>query len=56
METARTPPAVTLAGWKALFLREAVNRLARERGAWFWLLVEPVIHVASLLLFMRSLG
>lgn len=37
---------ITLAVWRALFLREAVTRLSRERGAWVWLLVEPVIHLS----------
>ena len=35
-----------LAVWKALFLREMVNRLARERIAWVWMLVEPLAHIA----------
>ena len=54
METTRTPTAVTLSVWKALFLREAVNRLARERAAWFWLLVEPLVHVAFLLVLFAT--
>ena len=53
MESSRNPTAVTLSVWRALFLREAVTRVSRERAGWFWLLVEPLAHVAFLLvLFM----
>ncbi len=31
-----------------MFLREALSRLFASRAAWFWLLVEPVFHVAYL--------
>lgn len=44
----RSPLAVTLAVWRALFLREAVARLA-GRAAWLWLLLEPIAHVAFLM-------
>lgn len=42
-------------------MREAVSRIAAGRGAWVWLLLEPVIHMAFMsLLFtlirMRSVG
>jgi len=47
--TFRAPIDVTLSVWKALFLREAVNRLSRERAAWLWLLVEPVMHIVFLM-------
>ena len=45
----RTSVVVTLAVWKALFLREAVARLAAQRGAWLWILLEPVSHVLVLM-------
>lgn len=32
--------------WRALFLREAITRLAAGRTAWLWILFEPVFHVA----------
>ena len=35
--------------WKALFLRETVNRLSAGRAAWVWLLVEPMVHVFFML-------
>jgi capsular polysaccharide transport system permease protein len=53
--TVRPPLTVTLAVWRALFLREALSRLAQERIAWFWLIVEPLVHVA-LLMWVFSVG
>lgn len=50
METARTPVAITLSVWEALFLREAVSRLSAGRAAWLWLLLEPVAHIVFLML------
>lgn len=32
--------------WKALFLREALDRLFGSRFSWFWLFAEPVAHIA----------
>ncbi len=45
----RSPLTITLAVWKALLLREALSRLFGRRAAWFWLLLEPVFHVAYLM-------
>lgn len=36
--------------YSALFLREALARISSSRFAWFWLLVEPIFHVAYMLL------
>jgi capsular polysaccharide transport system permease protein len=47
----RSPGEVTWAVWKALFLREAITRLSAGRAAWLWLLIEPISHVAVLMLF-----
>jgi len=41
----RNPIEVTLSVWRAMFLREALDRLFDMRGAWFWLLFEPVMHI-----------
>lgn len=41
----RSPFSVTLSVWRAIFLREALDRLFDMRGAWFWLLLEPVCHI-----------
>lgn len=61
VDSARTPTAVTLSVWKALFVREAVHRLFGSRGAWVWLLFEPVIHIVFLMFVftvirMREVG
>ena len=45
----RSPLAVTFGVWKALFLREAVYRIAQDRIAWLWLVIEPVSHVALMM-------
>lgn len=60
-ENPRTNWAITLSVWKALFLREAITRLSSGRGAWGWLLLEPIIHASiPLLMFtvmrMRDIG
>jgi capsular polysaccharide transport system permease protein len=47
--TPRTPLQVTLSVWRALLLREAVMRLFSSRGAWFWLLLEPVWHIGYMM-------
>lgn len=36
--------------YSALFLREALARISSSRFSWFWLLVEPIFHVAYMLL------
>jgi capsular polysaccharide transport system permease protein len=48
----RPPLAVSLAVWKALFLRETVARLSQDRIAWVWVLLEPIAH-ALFLVWMR---
>ncbi|MFM2119168.1 MAG: hypothetical protein RL722_636 [Pseudomonadota bacterium] len=57
----RSALRITLAVWKALFLREALGRLFTSRGQWFWLLAEPAFHVAYLVLIytvisVRNIG
>lgn len=42
----RSPLAITFSVWQAIFLREALDRLFDMRAAWFWLLMEPVCHIA----------
>jgi capsular polysaccharide transport system permease protein len=34
--------------WKALFLRETVARVSAKRGAWAWILLEPLAQLAFL--------
>ncbi len=45
MNNLRSPLKITLAVWKALFLREAVTRLSTGRAAWLWLMLEPLIVI-----------
>lgn len=40
--------------WKALVLREALARLFSRRAAWFWLLLEPIAHIAFLMLLFST--
>jgi|SRR5688572_4198236 capsular polysaccharide transport system permease protein len=51
----RSPGAVTFAVWRALFLREAVNRMSRARAAWMWLLLEPVAHIIFVLFLLLTI-
>jgi capsular polysaccharide transport system permease protein len=51
LQHSRSAASVTLSVWKALFLREALSRLSASRGAWFWMLLEPVFHVAYMMVF-----
>jgi capsular polysaccharide transport system permease protein len=41
----RTATSITWAVWRALFLREAITRLAAGRVAWLWILLEPIAHL-----------
>lgn len=49
MQGVRSPMTVTLAVWRALFLREALTRLSAGRFAWVWLFLEPIAHTALLM-------
>lgn len=42
----RSPHEVAYSVWRALFLREALDRLFEARAAWLWLLAEPIIYIA----------
>lgn len=53
MQNVRSPLRVTFAVWKAIFLREALERLFDMRAAWLWLFVEPILHIAFLV-FIRT--
>jgi len=52
MTTTRTPVEITFSVWNALFLRELVSRLSAYRGAWLWLLLEPIVHIVFLMFIM----
>ena len=53
---ARTHWQVTRSVWTALFLREALGRVTAARFAWFWMLIEPLVHVTLLVLVRELLG
>lgn len=40
--------------WRALFLREAVQRLFSARAAWLWLLLEPIFHIAFMMFLFAT--
>lgn len=41
----RSTFSITFDVWRAIFLREALDRLFGMRAAWLWLLVEPIFHI-----------
>lgn len=45
----RSALSITLSVWRALFLRESIGRISARRYAWAWLLIEPLIQIAMLL-------
>lgn len=49
MQTSRSSVEIALSVWKALLIRESLARLFAVRGGWFWLLLEPVYHIAYLM-------
>ncbi|MFT4241144.1 MAG: ABC transporter permease [Acidovorax sp.] len=51
----RTSFAITRSVCNALFLREAVARLSASRGAWAWIVLEPVLHVLFMLFIFTVL-
>lgn len=46
MDSYRNSLVVTFSVWKALLLREALARLFSGRASWFWLIAEPILHMA----------
>lgn len=55
MSEPRSSAQITLAVWKALFLREAVTRVSDARAAWLWLILEPVAHLAVLMVIFSTI-
>ena len=53
MRSGRPSLVITLAVWRALFLREALARFFAGRATWFWLVAEPVFGV-SIMLFIYT--
>jgi len=48
MLSVRSSLQVTMSVWRALFIREALGRILSSRGAWFWLLAEPIFNISYL--------
>jgi len=46
----RSPWQVTRSVWKALFLREFMTRVTKDRLAWFWMLFEPIAIVLAIIM------
>jgi capsular polysaccharide transport system permease protein len=42
----RSAGEITFSVWRAMFLREALDRLFEARAAWLWLMVEPIIYIS----------
>jgi capsular polysaccharide transport system permease protein len=51
----RSAWAVTLAVWKAMFLRESLARLFGSRAAWVWALAEPAVHIGYMMVVMGAI-
>ena len=47
-EASRSSLNVTFSVWRALFLHEALIRISGGRARWFWLLADPLAHIAFL--------
>lgn len=43
--TLRNSLQITFSVWRAMFLREALDRLFEARAAWLWLLFEPIMWI-----------
>lgn len=56
MSLVRSSLSITFSVWKALLLRESLGRIFAARAAWFWLLAEPVFHVAYLLVIFTVIS
>jgi len=51
-EPVRSSLSITLSVWRALFLREALTRISGGRAKWFWVVAEPLAHMAFMLFVM----
>lgn len=55
IHAARSPWAVTIDVWHALFLREAVGRISATRAAWVWIVLEPAAHIAFIIFLFSTI-
>lgn len=53
--TVRSPWRVTWSVWRALFLRDFLTRVTKDRLAWFWMLFEP-IAVVVIMVVVRTVA
>lgn len=51
-EPIRSSFSITLSVWRALLLREALTRISGGRAPWIWVLLEPVVHMAFMVIIM----
>lgn len=54
-EPYRSSLSITFSVWRALFLREALTRISGGRGRWFWIIAEPLAHMAFLAFVMLEI-
>lgn len=54
-EAYRSSLNITLSVWRALFLREALTRISGARARWFWIVAEPLAHMAFLAFLLAGL-
>lgn len=54
--TPRTSLQITLSVWRALFIREALQRTMADRFSWFWMLVEPITQVILFIAIREIIG
>lgn len=52
----RTPWQVTWSVWRALFIREALQRTMADRFAWFWMFAEPIAQIVLFVAIRELLG
>lgn len=54
-EPVRSSLRITLSVWRALFLREALTRISGGRARWFWVVMEPLAHMAFMVVVLVSM-
>ena len=54
-EPYRSSLNITLSVWRALFLREALTRISGARARWFWIIAEPLAHMAFMAFILAGL-
>lgn len=52
----RSSLKITLSVWRALFIREALQRTMADRFSWFWMIAEPIAHVILFIAIREILG